>query len=66
MIHTIFSNRSYFFSGGRVLCYLIFGSVMAMGLHPVAGEFTNYFHSNLMFIVKLYQQVPIKLPYLLI
>lgn len=25
------------FLGGRVLGYLIFGSLMAMGLHPVAG-----------------------------
>lgn len=29
------------FSGGRILGYLIFGSVMAMGLHPVAGHFVS-------------------------
>lgn len=27
--------------GGRILGYLIFGSVMAMGLHPVAGHFIS-------------------------
>jgi hypothetical protein len=34
-------NRKCRFLGGRVLGYLIFGSVMAMGLHPVAGHFVS-------------------------
>lgn len=27
--------------GGRVLAYLVFGSIVAMGLHPVAGHFIS-------------------------
>lgn len=30
-----------YFSGGKVLVYLLCGSVMAMGLHPVAGHFIS-------------------------
>ena len=31
----------YFFVGGRVLVYMIGGSLLAMGLHPVAGHFIS-------------------------
>lgn len=31
----------FFLIGGRILGYLLFGSVMAMGLHPVAGHFIS-------------------------
>ncbi|KAK4878006.1 hypothetical protein RN001_010512 [Aquatica leii] len=34
-------DQSTLFLGGRVLGYLIFGSLMAMGLHPVAGHFVS-------------------------
>lgn len=30
-----------FFAGGKVLVYMVMGSLMAMGLHPVAGHFIS-------------------------
>lgn len=42
MAYGIILAFTMFFSiGGRILGYLIFGSVMAMGLHPVAGHFIS-------------------------
>ncbi|KAJ3650622.1 hypothetical protein Zmor_016710 [Zophobas morio] len=41
VIQIIFDAIVVYFFGGRVLGYLIFGSVMAMGLHPVAGHFIS-------------------------
>jgi sphingolipid delta-4 desaturase len=41
VIQLIFDAIVVYFFGGRVLGYLIFGSVMAMGLHPVAGHFVS-------------------------
>lgn len=31
----------YFFLGGRMVSYMLLGSLMAMGLHPVAGHFVS-------------------------
>ncbi|RZC35506.1 sphingolipid delta(4)-desaturase DES1 [Asbolus verrucosus] len=41
VIQLIFDALVVYFFGGRVVGYLIFGSVMAMGLHPVAGHFIS-------------------------
>uniref|UniRef100_A0A6M2DYW2 Putative fatty acid desaturase n=1 Tax=Xenopsylla cheopis TaxID=163159 RepID=A0A6M2DYW2_XENCH len=41
VIQLIFDGIILYFFGGRVLGYLIFGSLMAMGLHPVAGHFIS-------------------------
>ncbi|XP_044260503.1 sphingolipid delta(4)-desaturase DES1 [Tribolium madens] len=41
VIQLIFDAFVVYYFGGRVLGYLIFGSVMAMGLHPVAGHFIS-------------------------
>lgn len=40
-IQLIFDGIIYYYFGGRVLGYLIYGSVLAMGLHPVAGHFIS-------------------------
>jgi sphingolipid delta-4 desaturase len=34
-------NLILFFLGGKMLFYLLGGSLMAMGLHPVAGHFIS-------------------------
>lgn len=34
-------HKIIYFPGGKVLVYFIFGSVMAMGVHPVAGHFIS-------------------------
>lgn len=31
----------YYYLGGKMLAYMLLGSVMAMGLHPVAGHFVS-------------------------
>ncbi|KAL1489428.1 hypothetical protein ABEB36_014324 [Hypothenemus hampei] len=41
IIQLIFDAFVVYFFGWRMLGYLIFGSVMAMGLHPVAGHFIS-------------------------
>ncbi|XP_030754808.1 sphingolipid delta(4)-desaturase DES1 [Sitophilus oryzae] len=41
VIQIIFDAIVVYFLGGRILGYLLFGSVMAMGLHPVAGHFIS-------------------------
>ncbi|XP_076255230.1 delta4-sphingolipid-FADS-like protein ifc isoform X2 [Rhynchophorus ferrugineus] len=41
VIQVIFDVFVVYFFGGRILGYLLFGSVMAMGLHPVAGHFIS-------------------------
>ncbi|XP_015515297.1 sphingolipid delta(4)-desaturase DES1 [Neodiprion pinetum] len=41
VIQLIFDAIVWYFLGGKVLVYFIFGSVMAMGLHPVAGHFIS-------------------------
>lgn len=41
VIQIIFDALVVYFFGGRILGYLIIGSVMAMGLHPVAGHFIS-------------------------
>ena len=33
--------HKYYIIGGKVLVYLLCGSAMAMGLHPVAGHFIS-------------------------
>ena len=35
------SNSLFVFPGGKVLFYLVIGSLMAMGFHPVAGHFIS-------------------------
>lgn len=40
-IQLTFDGLVYYFFGGKVLVYLIAGSLMAMGLHPVAGHFIS-------------------------
>ncbi|XP_022901083.1 sphingolipid delta(4)-desaturase DES1 [Onthophagus taurus] len=41
IIQIIFDAIVVYFFGGRVLGYLLLGSLMAMGLHPVAGHFIS-------------------------
>lgn len=41
VIQFTFDGLVWYFLGGKVLGYLCFGSVMAMGLHPVAGHFIS-------------------------
>lgn len=41
VIQFTFDGLVWYYLGGKVLCYLCFGSVMAMGLHPVAGHFIS-------------------------
>uniref|UniRef100_A0A090XCH2 Putative fatty acid desaturase n=1 Tax=Ixodes ricinus TaxID=34613 RepID=A0A090XCH2_IXORI len=41
LIQLAFDALVYKFCGGRVLFYMIGGSLMAMGLHPVAGHFVS-------------------------
>ncbi|XP_053995078.1 sphingolipid delta(4)-desaturase DES1 [Hylaeus anthracinus] len=41
VIQLTFDGLLWYFFGGKVLVYLLFGSVMAMGLHPVAGHFIS-------------------------
>ncbi|KAF2904567.1 hypothetical protein ILUMI_01614 [Ignelater luminosus] len=36
-----FNGLVIYYFGGRVFCYLLLGSLMAMGLHPVAGHFIS-------------------------
>ncbi|KAL2716594.1 sphingolipid delta(4)-desaturase DES1 [Vespula squamosa] len=40
-IQLVFDAILWYFFGGKVLIYLIGGSLMAMGLHPVAGHFIS-------------------------
>lgn len=40
-IQLTFDAILWYFFGGKVLVYLLVGSVMAMGLHPVAGHFIS-------------------------
>ena len=40
ILYDIYENF-FIVSGGKVLAYFLFGSVMAMGLHPVAGHFIS-------------------------
>lgn len=40
MFYKLF-KKHIFCLGGRILGYLIIGSIMAMGLHPVAGHFIS-------------------------
>jgi sphingolipid delta-4 desaturase len=37
----VIESLKMFFSGGKMLFYLLGGSLMAMGLHPVAGHFIS-------------------------
>ncbi|XP_050500417.1 sphingolipid delta(4)-desaturase DES1 [Diabrotica virgifera virgifera] len=41
VIQLAFDALVVYFFGGRMLGYLLIGSVMAMGLHPVAGHFIS-------------------------
>lgn len=41
LVQLAFDALVYKFCGGRVLFYMIGGSLMAMGLHPVAGHFVS-------------------------
>lgn len=41
VIQLIFNAIVVYFFGWRVLCYLIIGTLLAMGLHPVAGHFIS-------------------------
>ncbi|XP_047096962.1 sphingolipid delta(4)-desaturase DES1 isoform X3 [Schistocerca piceifrons] len=41
IIQLIFDVFVYYYFGGKVLVYLIAGSLLAMGLHPVAGHFIS-------------------------
>jgi len=41
VIQLIFDGIIWYFLGGKVLVYFLCGSVMAMGLHPVAGHFIS-------------------------
>ncbi|KZC10777.1 PREDICTED: sphingolipid delta(4)-desaturase DES1 [Dufourea novaeangliae] len=41
VIQLIFDGLVWYFLGGKVLVYLLCGSVMAMGVHPVAGHFVS-------------------------
>lgn len=41
VIQLIFDAVVVYFFGGRVLGYLLIGSMLAMGLHPVAGHFIS-------------------------
>ncbi|XP_057652460.1 sphingolipid delta(4)-desaturase DES1 [Diorhabda carinulata] len=41
VIQLIFDAIVVYFFGGRILGYLLLGSFMAMGLHPVAGHFIS-------------------------
>ncbi|XP_045466440.1 sphingolipid delta(4)-desaturase DES1 isoform X2 [Harmonia axyridis] len=41
VIQLIFNAVVVYFFGGRVLGYLLIGSMLAMGLHPVAGHFIS-------------------------
>ncbi|CAH1112419.1 unnamed protein product [Psylliodes chrysocephalus] len=41
VIQLIFDAIVVYFCGGRMLGYLLLGSFMAMGLHPVAGHFIS-------------------------
>lgn len=41
VIQLIFDVLVWYFFGGKVLVYLLSGSLMAMGLHPVAGHFIS-------------------------
>ncbi|XP_067208362.1 sphingolipid delta(4)-desaturase DES1 isoform X2 [Linepithema humile] len=40
-IQLIFDGIIWYFFGGKVVFYLLIGSFMAMGLHPVAGHFIS-------------------------
>lgn len=41
IIQLTFDGCVWYFFGGKVLFYLLIGSLMAMGLHPVAGHFIS-------------------------
>ncbi|XP_050494274.1 sphingolipid delta(4)-desaturase DES1 isoform X5 [Bombus huntii] len=41
VIQLTFDSLIWYFFGGKALLYLLSGSVMAMGLHPVAGHFIS-------------------------
>ncbi|EEB16457.1 dihydroceramide desaturase, putative [Pediculus humanus corporis] len=41
VIQLIFDVFVYYYFGGKVLAYLTIGSLLAMGLHPVAGHFIS-------------------------
>lgn len=41
IIQFTFDGLIWYFLGGKVLVYLLSGSAMAMGLHPVAGHFIS-------------------------
>ncbi|XP_077989022.1 sphingolipid delta(4)-desaturase DES1-like isoform X1 [Glandiceps talaboti] len=41
VVQVIFDLALWYFWGGKVLFYLIGGSLLAMGLHPVAGHFIS-------------------------
>eukprot|EP00096_Caligus_rogercresseyi_P009822 TRINITY_DN3418_c0_g1_i4.p1 TRINITY_DN3418_c0_g1~~TRINITY_DN3418_c0_g1_i4.p1 ORF type:complete len:328 (-),score=83.63 TRINITY_DN3418_c0_g1_i4:265-1248(-) len=40
-IQLSFDALVYYYLGGKILFYMIFGSLSAMGLHPVAGHFIS-------------------------
>lgn len=40
-IQLVFDSIVVYFFGWRVLCYLIIGTLLAMGFHPVAGHFIS-------------------------
>lgn len=41
IIQLIFDGLVWYFLGGKVLVYLLVGSLLSMGLHPVAGHFIS-------------------------
>jgi len=41
VIQLTFDTLVWYFLGGRVVVYMIVGSLLAMGLHPVAGHFIS-------------------------
>ncbi|XP_038112276.1 sphingolipid delta(4)-desaturase DES1 [Culex quinquefasciatus] len=41
VIQLVFNAVVVYFFGWKVMCYLIIGSLLAMGLHPVAGHFIS-------------------------
>lgn len=41
IIQVIFDGVAVYFLGGKVLAYMVIGTLLAMGLHPVAGHFIS-------------------------
>ncbi|XP_040580830.1 sphingolipid delta(4)-desaturase DES1 [Lepeophtheirus salmonis] len=41
IVQLTFDFLVYYYLGGKIIFYMIFGSLMAMGFHPVAGHFIS-------------------------